>query len=81
MKKIPMALLMVALIAITFIDRKNAREVQAKARRILHPGDTQEMANVLAELRSHRDPESQTLARQLEDRLQVRGHRQRRWGR
>ncbi len=81
MKKIPIALLMVALIAITFIDRKNARAVQAKARRILYPGDTQEMANVLAELRSHRDPESQTLARQLEDRLQVRGHRQRRWGR
>ena len=78
MKKIPIAILVVAIIAITFIDRKNARAVQAKARRILYPGDTQEMANVLAELRSHRDPESQTLAGQLEDRLRIRGHRQRR---
>ncbi len=71
-----MALLVIALIAITFIDRKNAREVQAKARRILYPGDTQEMANVLDELRSHRDPESQTLAKELEERLKIRGHRQ-----
>ncbi len=78
MKKLPMAMLVVALIAITFIDRKNARAVQAKARRILYPGDTQEMANVLAELRSHRDPESQTLAIQLEERLKIRGHRRRR---
>ena len=78
MKKIPLVMLVVALIAITFIDRKNARAVQAKARRILHPADTQEMANVLAELRSHRDPESQTLASQLEERLKIRGHRQRR---
>lgn len=78
MKKIPLVLLVVALIAITFIDRKNAREVQAKARSILYPGDTQEMANVLAELKSHKDPESQTLAGQLEERLLLRGHRQRR---
>jgi len=77
MKNIPLALLVVALIAITFIDRKNARAVQAKARRILYPGDTQKMAYVLAELKSHRDPESQTLARQLEERLKFRGHRQR----
>jgi len=75
MKKIPLAILVVALIAITFIDRKNARVVQAKARRILYPGDTQEMANILAELRLHRDPESQTLAGQLEDHLKIRGHR------
>ena len=74
MKKLPMAMVMVALIAITFIDRKNARVVQAKARRILYPGDTQEMANVLDELRSHKDPESQTLASQLEERLKFRGH-------
>ena len=72
MKKIPIAILVVALIAITFIDRKNARAVQAKARRILYPGDTQEMANVLAELRSHRDSESQALASQLEERLKIR---------
>ncbi len=78
MKKIPMARLAVALIAITVIERKNARALQAKARRILYPGDTQEMANVLAELRSHKDPESQTLANQLEDHLKIRGHRQRR---
>ena len=75
MKKIPMALLVIALIAITFIERKNARAVQAKARRILNPGDTQEMANVLAELRLHRDPESQTLAGQIEERLKIRSHR------
>ncbi len=76
MKKIPMALLVIALIAITFIDRKNARAVQARARRILYPGDTQEMANILAELRLRRDPESQTLAGQLQERLKIRGHRQ-----
>jgi len=34
------------------------------------------MAEILTELKSHGDPESQTLARQLEDRLQKRGHRQ-----
>ncbi len=78
MKKIPLVMLVVALIAITFIDRKNARAVQAKARRILYPGDTQKMVNVLAELKPHRDPESQALAGQLEDRLKIRGHRQRR---
>ena len=81
MKKIPMAMLALTLIAITIRERKNARAVQAKARRILYPGDTQEMANVLAELRPHRDPESQNLAGQLEERLKIRGHRQRRWGR
>ena len=75
MKKIPMAMLVIALIAFTFIERKNARAVQAKARRILYPGDTQEMANVLAELRLHKDPESQDLASQLEERLKIRGHR------
>ena len=76
MKKIPIAILVVALIVITIIERKNARAVQAKARRILYPGDTQEMANVLAELRSHRDPESLALTIQLEERLKIRGHRQ-----
>ncbi len=72
MKKIPMAMLALALIAITIRERKNAGAVQAKARRILYPGNTQEMADVLAELRSHRDPESQTLASQLEERLKIR---------
>ena len=77
MKKIPMAMLSVALIAIMIRERKNAKAVQEKARRVLYPGDTQEMAEILTELKSHRDPESQTLARQLEDRLQLRGHRRR----
>ena len=76
MKKIPMAMLAVALIAITIRERKNAKAVQEKARRVLYPGETQEMAEILTELKSHWDPESQTLARQLEDRLQKRGHRQ-----
>ncbi len=53
MKKIPMAILAVALIAITVMERKKARAVQTKACRILYPGDYQEMANILAELRSH----------------------------
>ncbi len=75
MKKIPMAMLALTLIAITIRDRQKDRAVQAKARRILYPGDTQEMANILAELRLHRDPESQTLAGQLEDHLKIRGHR------
>ena len=70
MKKIPMAMLAVALIAITIRERKNAKAVQEKARRVLYPGETQEMAEILTELKSHGDPESQTLARQLEDRLQ-----------
>ena len=76
MKKIPMAMLAVALIAITIRERKNAKAVQEKARRVLYPGETPEMAEILTELKSHGDPESQTLARQLEDRLQKRGHRQ-----
>ena len=76
MKKIPMAMLAVALIAITIRERKNAKAVQEKARRVLYPGETQEMAEILTELKSHGDPESQTLARQHEDRLQKRGHRQ-----
>ena len=80
MKKIPMAILGVALIAITVMERKKTKAVQEKARRALYPGDTQEMAEILTELKSQGDTESQTLARQLEDRLQVRGHRQRRWG-
>ena len=73
MKKIPMALLAVALIAITVMERKKAKAVQERARSAMYPGDTQEMANVLAELRLHRDQESQTLAGQLEERLQMRG--------
>ncbi len=71
-----MAMLAVALIAITIRERKNAKAVQEKARRVLYPGETQEMAEISTELKSHGDPETQTLARQLEDRLQKRGHRQ-----
>ena len=78
MKKIPMVMLAVALLATTVMERKKVRAVQAKARRILYPGYSQEMAGILAELRSHKDPESQTLAVQLENHLQGRGHRQRR---
>jgi len=77
MKKIPMAMLGVSLIAITVMERRKAKAVQENARRALYPGDTQEMAEILTELKSHRDPESQTLAGQLEDRLQLRGHRRR----
>ncbi len=77
MKKIPMAMLGVALIAVTVMERKKAKAVQEKARRAFYPGDTKEMAEILTELKSHWDPESQTLARQLEDRLQLRGHRRR----
>jgi len=76
MKKIPLAMFVVALIAITVVERKKAKAVQERARRALYPGETQEMAEILTELKSHGDPESQTLARQLEDRLQKRGHRQ-----
>ncbi len=47
--------------------------MQEKARRALYPGDTQEMVEILTELKFHGDTESQSLARQLEDRLQVRG--------
>ena len=74
MKKIPMAMLAIVLIATTIRERKNARAAQEKARRILYPGDTQEMANILAELKPHKDPESRTLAVQLEERLNIRGH-------
>jgi len=75
MKKIPMAMSGITLIAITIRERKKVRDVQTKARRILYPGDSQEMAGILAELRSHKDPESQTLVSQLEERLKLRGHR------
>ena len=78
MKKIPMAMLALTLIAITVMERKKAKAVQERARRAMYPGDTQEMAEILTELRPHRDPESQTLAGQLEERLKIRGHRQRR---
>ena len=77
MKKIPMAMLLITLIAITVMERKKAKAVQERARRALYPGETQEMAEILTELRSHRDPESQILAGQLEERLKIRGHRQR----
>ncbi len=78
MKKIPMGMLVIALIAITVMERKKARAVQERARRILYPGETQEMAEIWTDLRSHKDSESQTLASQIEERLKIRGHRQRR---
>ena len=73
-----MAMLVIALIAITVMERKKAKAVQERARRAMYPGDTQEMAEILTELKSHKDPESQALAGQLEERLNIRGHRQRR---
>ena len=72
-----MAMLAVALIAITVIERKKTKAVQEKARRALYPGDLREMVGVLTELKSHWDPESQTLAKQIEAHLQKRGHRDR----
>ena len=77
MKKIPMVMLAATLIAIMVKERKKVRALHSRAQGILYPGDPHEMAQILAELRSHKDPESQTLAGQLEDRLQRRGHRQR----
>ena len=76
MNKVLMAGLAVALNAAAVAEWKKLRTVQDRARCILHPGDPEEMAVILAELRSHRDPESQTLAKQLEERLLARGHRQ-----
>ncbi len=75
MKKIPMVILAATLIAITVMEWKKLRTVQERARRILYPGDSREMLKILTELRSHRDPESQALASQLEERLKIRGHR------
>ncbi len=51
MKKIPTAMLLVALIAVTVMERRKAKVVQEKARRALYPGDTQEMAEILTELK------------------------------
>ena len=75
MKKIPLVILAATLIAITVKERKKVRVLQERARRILYPGNPQEMAEILAELGSHQDSESQTLVGQLEDRLRRRGHR------
>ena len=75
MKKIPMVILAATLIGIMVKERKKVRVLQGRARRILYPGNPQEMAEILAELGSHQDPESQTLAGQLEERLQRRVHR------
>ena len=46
MKKIPMAMLVIALIAITVMERRKAKAVQERARRAMYPGDTQEMENI-----------------------------------
>ncbi|MCZ6866413.1 MAG: hypothetical protein O7E55_03655 [Chloroflexi bacterium] len=76
MKKIPVVLLAATLIAIMFKEKKKVRALHSRANRILYPGNPQEMAQILVELRSRQDSESQTLAGQLEDRLQRRGYRQ-----
>ena len=78
MKKFLMAMLAVGFIAVAAVEWKKLRTVQDRARRILYPGDSREMIEILTELRSHGDPDFQTLAGQIEDRLQRRGHRQRR---
>ena len=75
MKKIPMVILAATLIAITVMEWKKLRTVQDRVRRILYPGDSREMLRILTELRSYRDPESQALGNQLEERLKIRGHR------
>jgi len=75
MKQLLMAILAVGFIATTAMEWKKTRAVQERARLILYPGNVQEILEVLTALRSHRDPESQALVRQLEDRLQRRGHR------
>ena len=75
MKKIPVVLLAATLIAIMFKEKKKVRALHSRANRILYPGNPQEMAQILVELRSRQDSESQTLAGQLEDRLQRRGYR------
>ena len=48
---------------------KNIHQVQRRARDLLYPEDSSEMAEVLNEIRRYRDDESQALAKQLEERL------------
>ncbi len=75
MKKFLMVMLAVGFIATAAVEWRKLRTVQGRARRILYPGDSREMLKILTELRSHRDPESQALASQFEERLKIRGHR------
>lgn len=69
------ALLFLPLAAVWVREWKDMRRVQDRARSILYPGDPTEMSEVLEQLRCYTDPESQALARQLEDRLRKRGRR------
>jgi hypothetical protein len=69
------ALLVGGMIAACAREWKNIRQVQRKARDLLYPGSPTEMAEVLRELRSHNDDESQSLARQLEERLKIKDRR------
>lgn len=69
------ALVFLPLAAVWFREWKEMRRVQDRARSILYPGDPDEMAEVLRQLRWYTDPESQALARQLEKRLRKRGRR------
>ncbi len=71
-----MAMFAAGFIATVAVEWKKLRTVQDRARRILYAGDSREMLKILTELRSHRDPESQALGNQLEERLKIRGHRQ-----
>jgi hypothetical protein len=74
-KKIIKALIAGGLIATAFLEWRKVRETHRRARRIMYPGSTGEMVAVLAELKRHRDPESQILTRQLEDHLKGRDER------
>jgi len=69
------ALLVGGMIAACAREWKNIGQVQRKARDLLYPGSSTEMANVLCQLRRHSDDESQALARQLEERLKIKDRR------
>ncbi len=71
------ALIVGGMIGIWVREWKETRRARERARSILYPGDPSEMAKVIAELKRYRDPESQVLTRQLEERLEKRGRR--RW--
>jgi hypothetical protein len=74
-KKVIQALIVGGLIATTVLEWRKLKETHRRARRILYPGSPGEMVAVLAELKRHRDPESQILASQLEDHLKRRDRR------
>jgi hypothetical protein len=74
-KKVIKVLVVGGQIATTVLEWRKLQETHRRARRILYPGSPREMVAVLAELKRHRDPESQMLAIQLEDHLRRRDRR------